>query len=121
MTSPRVERIEVDMEELESILERSRKGPLAEEDHRKLKAALETLGFLTRELESKSVSLKRLRGLLFGAPTEKLQNVFPPENEKESKAAAASSGESGQEPKKKRKGHGRNGAESAIREQLAGL
>ena len=80
MTTQQIQRIEVDMDELESIVERARREPLDAEGHRKLKAALETLGFLTQELESKNVSLKRLRGLLFGPPTEKLKNVLPDES-----------------------------------------
>jgi transposase len=118
MTTQAIERIEVDMDELESIVERARREPLDAEGHRKLKAALETLGFLTQELESKNVSLKRLRGLLFGAPTEKLENVLPDEST-DSEDEASSDGDDDDDDegdghrgaeKPRPKGHGRNGA-----------
>ena len=114
MTTQQIERLEVDMDELESILERAR-AVLGEEDHRKLKTAVETLDFLTHEIESKDVSLKRLRGLLFGSPTEKLENVLPDEGKGGSvgtgdDVADADDGRDGAE-KPKPKGHGRNGAE----------
>jgi len=124
MSPKTIERLEVSMEELEEILERARVGALDQEDHRKLKAALETLGFLSLELESKDVSLKRLRGVLFGAPTEKLENVFPnveksEEDEgAENEAAEATDIDSpvpeSEPTKKKRKGHGRNGADKYL-------
>jgi len=44
---------------------------LSPDDHAKLKAALDTLAFLTAELQTKQTSLDRLRRLLFGATTEK--------------------------------------------------
>ena len=44
-------------------------------DHAKLKAALDTLAFLTAELQAKGTSLDRLRRLLFGAPTEKTRTI----------------------------------------------
>lgn len=58
-------RIEVDLSALGAIVERS-KGVLTAEEHQQLKGAVETLAFLTRELESKSTSLERLRRFLFG-------------------------------------------------------
>ena len=57
---------QVDMKEIEEILEHSRREALSEEEHRKLKAVVETLAFLTSEIEDKQASIKRLRRLLFG-------------------------------------------------------
>ena len=114
MTTQEIQRIEVDMDELESILKRAR-AVLGEDDHRKLKAAVETLEYLTHQIESKDVSLKRLRGLLFGAPTEKLENVLPGEGKDESAGTGDettdkdNNGADAEKPKPK--GHGRNGAE----------
>ncbi len=56
MSITRIQTLEVTMKELESILERSRREVLSEEDHQKLKAAVETLGFLVRELDQKDAS-----------------------------------------------------------------
>ena len=73
---------------------------LNEEDYTKLKSAIATLGFVTQELEAKHVSIQRLKKVLFGASTEKLNKVIP---KKETKSSPKKS-------KKKRKGHRRNGA-----------
>jgi len=98
--SSKFRRRDLDIRELEAILDRARSS-LSDEDHEKLKAAVETLAFLTQELESKSTSIKRLRNLLFGASTEKTSRFTGDVG-----GAAKASGKA----KKKRKGHGRNGA-----------
>ena len=111
------DRIDIDMSELEAILDRAKTRPLTGEDHRKLMAALETLLFLTQELEKRRVSVQRLKKLLFGATTEKTKEVLG-----EILAKAGAEGGSGKDApsgkdkgagtgeKEKRKGHGRNGA-----------
>ena len=71
-----VERIDLDQSELEAILERAKTTPMSEEEYAKLRAAIETLVFLTRELEKKRVSIQRLKQLLFGATTETTRKVL---------------------------------------------
>ena len=104
MSRPKVKHLDLDMAELEAILERTRSGPLSEEEHHRLKAVVTTLAHLTQELEKKRTSIARLRNLLFGPRTEKSGEVLkkPAENSHSSGA--------GKEKKKKPKGHGRNGA-----------
>ena len=51
---------------------------MSPDDHAKLKAALDTLAFLTAELQTKQTSLDRLRRLLFGATTEKTRALVGP-------------------------------------------
>lgn len=110
-----VECRELRLEELDAILERV-KDSLTGEDYEKLKSAMDTLAFLTAELQSKRASLKRLRKLLFGASTERTSQVL-------GKSGAGSEGTSGagakadsaqgcgeQRAKEKRPGHGRNGS-----------
>ncbi len=58
---PKVERLTLNMAELEAIVEHTRSGPLSEEQHRQLKAVIATLGYLTQELENKRTSITRLR------------------------------------------------------------
>lgn len=113
-----IPRIEVNVKELEEILARSSRGPLSEEDREKLGAAVETLGWLTHELEAKRVSVARLKKLLFGQVSEKTAEVFSPEETAcQDESAHAADGREGSAPgeeggdKKERKGHGRNGAE----------
>jgi transposase len=70
------ERIELDRGELEAILERAKTTALSEGEYDKLHAAMETLIFLTSELEKKRVSIQRLKQLLFGVTTETTQKVM---------------------------------------------
>jgi len=62
---------------LSAIVERT-KAALSPDDHAKLKAAMDTLAFLTAELETKQTSLDRLRRLLFGAKTEQTSTIVGP-------------------------------------------
>jgi transposase len=62
--------------ELGAIVERTKAAPLSADDHAKLKAAMDTLVFVTAELQRKQTSLDRLRRLLFGAPTEKTRTIL---------------------------------------------
>lgn len=102
------------MEELEKVLERARKEPLDEEGYAKLKASLETLGYLVQLVENKDTTIHRLRQMLFGSSTEKTSEVLPTEG------VARQAGNPTVNPKvpkektseEKSKGHGRNGAEA---------
>jgi transposase len=69
-------RVELSVAELEGILEHARRGALSDEEFATLKGAMETLAFLTQELEKKSVSVARLKELLFGATTETTAQVI---------------------------------------------
>ena len=108
------ERIELKMSELEAILERSKTEPLSEQDCEQLRSVLQTLYFLTQELEKKRVSVQRLKQLLFGAATEKTRKVLSKALE-EAGIDPADSGDDISEPEpppEKVKGHGRNGADT---------
>ena len=74
-TQPAVAFMDLPLNELGSIVERTRLGALSTDEHAKLKAAMDTLAFVTAELRRKQTSLDRLRRLLFGAPTEKTCTV----------------------------------------------
>src|SRR5437016_10909913 len=105
---PAPPRIELRFDELGAIVERARQAPLSPEDHAKLKAAMDTLAFMTAELEAKRASLERLRRWLFGAPTEKTRTIVgsdasPGAPTPEAGADASSSSE----PRPPRPGHGR--------------
>ena len=109
-----IPRIDIPMEELEKVLERARKEPLDQEGYAKLKASLETLGYLVQLVENKDTTIHRLRQMLFGSSTEKTSQVLPVED------VARQVGNPTINPKvpsekasgKKSKGHGRNGAEA---------
>ena len=100
------EPIDISKSELEAIVERA-KGALSDKEYEILQAVIKTLSFLTQELGKKRVSIKRLKQLLFGAPTETLRKVF---------GEAAKQHQSGKQQadkpaKDKPAGHGRNGAD----------
>ncbi len=106
------------MKELEEILQRAANGPISPDDLKKLRAAMETLGWLQAEISRKNASLGRLRKLLFGTPsTEKTSQVLG-----ESAKSAQEEGEpkydeppesvSRNASRPPAKGHGRNGADA---------
>lgn len=100
---------QVSIDELKAIIERAHREPLNDQDCQLLLSVSETLRFVTEQLEKKSISIARLRKLLFGASTETLKNL-------EDQHATDSqdqppSPDQPTEPKTKAKGHGRHGAE----------
>jgi transposase len=113
------QRTQVSIDELEAILARAERGPLSESDRQLLLSALRTLRFLTAQLEKKSISVSRLKKLLFGAATETSSNLgldgsVPDETDASSdeNTQDCPSDESSTEAKPKRQGHGRNGADA---------
>jgi len=67
--------VDLPMQELERILERTRVGAITEDEYTKLKAMLELVAFLKAELQAKSTSIERLQHLLFGPSTEKTRQI----------------------------------------------
>jgi transposase len=100
-------RMEVSREELEDVLGRVRER-LGEPDYEKLKAAIETLAYLTDLVQDREISLQRLRKILFGASTEKTRQVVAGQTN------TAADGKKAAEPaaEKARQGHGRHAAEA---------
>ncbi len=110
------ERIDISISKLKTIIDRSEKEPLSDEDRQILLSVSETLHFVTEQLDKKSISLARLRNLLFGASTESLKNL----TKKATDQDADDSGKTDEDSKDKKqegekvkpKGHGRNGADA---------
>jgi hypothetical protein len=106
-----LEQIDVNMQELERLLERTRQGRLEEADYRKLRAAIHTLGYVAELLRERDISLAELRELLLCPPpasTEKTQEVLKNaglETEKKNPEGSSPSNE-----KPARPGHGRHAA-----------
>lgn len=110
------------VEELEAIVERA-SAVLSTEERDALKAAIDTLAFLTRELEAKGASIARLRKLLFGASTEKTRTVVgetAPAQPSGSSSGAHGASEAGAQDSAggngsgRGKGHGRNGSAAYV-------
>ncbi len=101
-------RVDLSMADLAVILEHA-KTALSDTEFATLQEAMQTLAFLTRELEKKSVSIQRLKQLLFGASTETTAKVIQAVRQAVG-TGSASAGPAGAKPK----GHGRNGAEAYV-------
>src|SRR3989338_1280649 len=69
-------RIALHMDDLARVAERARQAPLSDDDYATLTAALHTLGYVSQLVENKSVTIARLRQILFGASTEKTRDVL---------------------------------------------
>jgi len=124
-----VEVVDIDISKLNGIIERAaQSGALCEQERDELKLAMETLLFITQELEKKRVSINKLKKMLFGDTTEKtgaLLDKLAAEAEEADGAEAAeaaakttdkggSAGADADKPaepqEEKPKGHGRYGA-----------
>ena len=119
-------RIQVPIQELNAIVERTRDGALPEAEQATLKAAVDTLARVTAELESTQTTLARVQRIVFGSPSERTAAVLgeektgerPPAAAGETAPAGAATGTADADPRrerKKRPGHGRNGAEDYPR------
>jgi len=114
---PKPQRVDLKIEELEAILDRAQASELTTEDHETLRAAIETLAWLTTELEQKNTTLARLRQLFGITTTEKTRQVLGkegPDSEEANDTQSPDSNEKSDEDEKKEKpnGHGRNGADA---------
>ena len=101
------EPLELKEEEVRRDLERIKEA-VGEDVYERFSAIVETLLFLTRLLERKKMTIKRLRRIIFGSSSEKMSNVLP-----DAEQRCGSGEQDGEEPKEKKKrkgGKGRNGA-----------
>ena len=104
------EALDVSMDELEQPLERVRE-PLGEDDYRKLKAAVNTLGYLTELVADKETTIRQLRQLLLGsASTEKTSAVMERAGIEAGEPSTDAKADGDQKKDAKKPGHGRNGA-----------
>ncbi len=109
--------IEVDTQELSDLKDRVATGDLSEKDRDILQRVISAYIFVSRILEAKKTSIKRLRKLLFGSKSEKASKVLSSSKQDRDKSdqeppddPGAASGGGSVKKRKKRKGHGRNSA-----------
>ena len=117
---PAIPRLEVSREELLNLLEHARTEALSEPEYQQLKAALDTLVYLTQLVEDKNTTITRLRQILFGASSEKMSQVL--ETLAANRAPSREPDGSGKSEEEKTSpqllesapgpGHGRNGADA---------
>src|ERR1051326_9435808 len=101
------EAIDISIEELERGVGGARHQTLSQDEHRKLRAAVETLGQMARILADRDATLRQLRQLLLkSATTEKTRTVL------ERAGIPGNGGKPVPPPTEKqpRKGHGRKPA-----------
>jgi hypothetical protein len=113
--------IEVDTEELSDLKKRVAGGDLSEKDRDILQRVITAFIFLSKILAAKNTTIKRLRKMLFGNKSEKASKVLSSSEKDSNKSdqdppdvgSGTTSGGAGTVKKrKKRKGHGRNGADA---------
>lgn len=102
--------LDISIEELEGLLERARQEPLREDGYQKLLGAIRTLRYVTQLLEKKEARLADLRELLCPATTEKTEKVLKQAGIDSGPEKPAVAGAEPSAPRRKARGHGRNGA-----------
>lgn len=114
-------RIDLNLDQVDTLLKRVENGSLQEGDYEIIKAMAETIYLLSQVVDEKATSIRRLLRMLFGASTEKLEKVIKNtnKNKSETESPEPSSVNTGDEhstednknkPDRKPKGHGRNAA-----------
>ena len=114
MSRRKVELIDLDAAELRAIVERTKTSALDSKDREKLRVSIETCLWMMAELEKKGTTLARLRKDLSitTKKTEKTSAVLQQAGGAEpSQGTAEEGGEKPEKKPKKRKGHGRHGAD----------
>jgi len=117
---PAIPRLEVSREELLNLLEHARTEALSEPEYQQLKAALDTLVYLTQLVEDKNTTIGRLRQILFGASSEKMSQVLETLAANRASSGEPDGGGKSEEEKTSPQppesapspGHGRNGADA---------
>ena len=108
--------VELSVEELNALVDRVNRGEVQQGDGEIIEAMAEMIKFINSVLKEKNISIKRLRRIIFGAKTEKTETVVKkPQGEEKAQPKSAEDGDAAggaEQEKKKRKGHGRNGAEA---------
>jgi len=102
----KLKRMEMSPQQLDELIARMESSDIAAEDLVAVKAMAESIKLLRSAVQEKSMSVKRVLRMLFGAPTETNKNVLNKHDGDAEKPASSSR----QSQKKKPKGHGRNGA-----------
>lgn len=110
---PAIERVSLERAQLEQLLEHA-KPALSEPEYQQLKAALDTLVYLTQLVQNKNTTIARLRQILFGASSEKIAQVLKAVSAAATPQGASQPSSPAAEPEvaPAREGHGRNAAQS---------
>ena len=69
-------KINLDMDQLDELLKRAESGSLQENDVELIKGMAECIALLSQAVDDKASSVKKLLRMVFGAKTEKKENVL---------------------------------------------
>jgi transposase len=116
MAAP-IPQLDVHMNDLRRLVERTRQTSLTDDEYTTLKAAIETLGYVADLLEQKGTTVANLRQLLFGASTEKTRDVLAQAGVVDAMGTDGprddeSSADADRPRRDRARGHGRHGAEA---------
>jgi transposase len=112
--------LEISVQETEELLKRIDEKKLEDKDFEKIKAFIRSFVFIQRLLERQKLSIKKLKNLFWGnTKTEKSENILSETELDKDKDEGGASGigieDSKKENiKKKKKGHGKNGANAYV-------
>src|SRR3989337_583797 len=109
MTKEKPKRIELTIQEVETLIDRIRRESLYKPDYGLLVAIVTNYFTLEQTHQEQSHTLLRMVNQIFGPRTEKAKEVLKGASSKEAPPDSSSPTETAS-PKEKPKGHGRNGA-----------
>jgi len=106
-------KIDLNMDQLDDLLKRAESGSLQEKDIELIKGMAECIAVLSQAVDEKASSVKKLLRMVFGATTEKKENV--PGTSKEKNTGQVPKGNGDPKRKDKKKGNnGPNGADTYV-------
>jgi hypothetical protein len=74
--APTIPALDLRMDDLDRLVDRTQHAPLTADEHATLKAAIDTLGYVAQLLDQTGTTLAGLRYLLLGTATEKTRDVL---------------------------------------------
>jgi transposase len=95
--------LELGMDQLRQLVEQAHNA-LSEEEYTQLKAAIETLGYVTQLIEDKDTTIRSLRRILFGSSSEKSEHVLGKKPKDDKDQESGKDQEAGGEEQGKRTG-----------------
>jgi transposase len=110
---PAKKKIELDMGQLEALIERAESGSLQENDVELIRGMAECIAVLSQAVDDKASSVKKLLRMVFGAKTEKKENVLNNNDQKVTSKDDDKESSAEKNPKRQRSGrnNGKNGAD----------
>lgn len=112
-------KIDLDMDQLDELLKRAESSSLQDGDVELIKGMAECIALLSQAVDEKASSVKKLLRMVFGAKTEKKENILKKDEAKDTGAdgdqdSNAPKGKKDKKKGKKKNNNGRNGADSYV-------